>query len=57
MERGDLNKRIVVVDDDPSVQEVTRAYLEKDGYLVYLATPGTEGLAIFVGPQAYISPR
>ncbi len=46
MERGDLNKRIVVVDDDPSVQEVTRAYLEKDGYLVYLAATAAEGLAI-----------
>jgi len=38
------NKKIVVVDDDPSVQEVVRAYLEKDGYLVYIA--GTAGEAI-----------
>jgi len=41
-----LNKRVVVVDDDPSVQEVVRAYLERDGYLVYVAGTGSEGLAI-----------
>ena len=40
------NKRIVVVDDDPSVQEVTRAYLERDGYLVYVAATAAEGLAL-----------
>ena len=39
------NKKIVVIDDDPSVQEVVRAYLEKDGYLVYVAGTATEGLA------------
>ena len=26
-----INKKVVIVDDDPSVQEVTRAYLERDG--------------------------
>ena len=40
------NKKIVVVDDDPSVQEVVRAYLERDGYLVYVAGTAAEGLAI-----------
>jgi DNA-binding response OmpR family regulator len=40
------NKKVVVIDDDPSVQEVTRAYLERDGYLVYLAGTASEGLAI-----------
>ena len=40
------NKKVVVVDDDPSVQEVTRAYLERDGYLVYVAGTAGEGLAI-----------
>ena len=43
---GDVNKRIVVVDDDPSVQEVVRAYLERDGYLVYVAGTGNKGLAL-----------
>ncbi len=40
------SKKIVVVDDDPSVQEVVRAYLERDGYLVYVAGTAAEGLAI-----------
>ena len=40
------NKKVVVVDDDPSVQEVTRAYLERDGYLVYVAGTAAEGLSV-----------
>lgn len=43
---GQVNKKIVVVDDDPSVQEVVRAYLEKDGYLVYVAGTADAGLAL-----------
>ena len=42
----DENKRVVVVDDEPSVQEVVRAYLEKDGYHVFVAGTGGEGLAL-----------
>jgi DNA-binding response OmpR family regulator len=42
----DLNKKIVLIDDEPSVQEVVRGYLEKDGYLVYVAANGREGLAL-----------
>ena len=40
------NKKIVVIDDETSVQEVVRGYLEKDGYLVYVAGNGREGLAL-----------
>ena len=40
------NKRIVVVDDDPSVQEVVRSYLERDGYQVYVSSSGDDGLAL-----------
>ena len=40
------NKKVVVVDDDPNVQEVTRAYLERDGYLVYVAGTAGAGLAV-----------
>jgi len=43
---GQPNKRIVVIDDDPSVQEVVRAYLEKDGYHVFVAGTATEGLRL-----------
>ena len=40
------NHRIVVIDDEPSVQEVVKAYLEKDGYDVSVAGNGAEGLAL-----------
>ena len=40
------NKKIVVIDDEQSVQEVVRAYLEKDGFMVYVAGTGSEGLAL-----------
>jgi DNA-binding response OmpR family regulator len=43
---SEQNKKVVVVDDDPSVQEVVRAYLERDGYLVYVAATAGEGLAV-----------
>ena len=41
-----MNKKVVVIDDEVSVQEVVRGYLEKDGYLVYVAGNGKDGLAI-----------
>ena len=40
------NKKIVVIDDEPSVQEVVRGYLEKDGYHVFVAGNGLDGLAL-----------
>jgi len=40
------NKSVVVVDDDRSVQEVARAYLERDGYRVWIAPSGEEGLRL-----------
>ena len=43
---GEINKKVVIVDDDASVQEVVRGYLEKDGYLVFLAGTAREGLAV-----------
>lgn len=46
VDQNELNKRIVVIDDDSSVQEVVRAYLERDGYLVYVGGTGGEGLSI-----------
>lgn len=41
-----MNKKVVVIDDEPSVQEVVRGYLERDGYLVYVAGNGSDGLAL-----------
>jgi DNA-binding response OmpR family regulator len=42
----EMNKRVVVIDDELSVQEVVRGYLERDGYLVYVAGNGRDGLAL-----------
>jgi DNA-binding response OmpR family regulator len=44
--RSEPNKKIVVIDDDPSVQEVVRAYLERDGYLVFVAGTAGAGLEL-----------
>jgi len=38
------NEKILVVDDDPDLVEVIRLTLEADGYQVFSATSGTEGL-------------
>ncbi len=40
------NKTVVVIDDEPSVREVARAYLEKAGYRVHVAINGRDGLAL-----------
>ncbi len=40
------NRKIIVIDDERSVQEVVRAYLERDGYLVYVAANGQDGLSL-----------
>ncbi len=40
------NKRIVVIEDEPSVQKIARLYLERDGYEVLSAGTGAEGLAL-----------
>ncbi len=42
----EMTNTIVVIDDEPSVQEVVRAYLERDGYDVRVARDGREGLAL-----------
>ena len=40
-----MTHRILVVDDDPTVSDVVRRYLEQDGYQVRLAADGAEALA------------
>jgi DNA-binding response OmpR family regulator len=39
-----MNERILIIDDEPSIHEVARAYLERDGFIVYSAHDGREGL-------------
>jgi DNA-binding response OmpR family regulator len=41
-----VNERILIIDDDAVVQEVARAALERDGYIVHSATGGDEALAL-----------
>ena len=41
-----MNERILLIDDEPSVHEVVRAYLEREGFIVYSATNGREGLEL-----------
>jgi two-component system response regulator RegX3 len=41
-----MNERILIVDDEPSIHEVARAYLERDGFIVYSAHDGREGLEL-----------
>ena len=38
--------KIVVIDDEESVRDVVRAYLEKDGFRVHVAANGLDGLAL-----------
>jgi len=41
-----VNERILIIDDDAVVQDVARASLERDGYIVHSAMAGDEGLAL-----------
>ncbi len=43
-----LNKtKILVIDDDKSISEVVKLYLEKEGYEVYIAEDGIDGVNKF----------
>jgi len=41
-----MSRRILVVDDEPSVADLIRAILEDEGYLVAIARDGARGLAM-----------
>jgi len=41
-------KKILVIDDDPSIQEILRIILERSGYKVYRAIDGEEAVNQFV---------
>jgi len=41
-----VNERVLIVDDEPSVHEVVRAYLEREGFIVLSATNGRDGLRL-----------
>ncbi|MFC8845876.1 MULTISPECIES: response regulator transcription factor [unclassified Micromonospora] len=44
-----MGHRVLVVDDDPTVSDVVRRYLEQDGCEVRLAADGADGLAAIAG--------
>jgi DNA-binding response OmpR family regulator len=46
-----VNERIVIIDDEPWVHEVVRGYLEREGYIVYSAMTGREGLELAQSKQ------
>jgi DNA-binding response OmpR family regulator len=48
-----VNERVLIIDDEPWVHDVVRAYLERDGFIVYGAQTGGEGLdlALTKGPD------
>lgn len=42
-----LDTKILIVDDDPNINELLKIYLEKEGYDVKSATDGVEGINFF----------
>ena len=46
-----MNERILVVDDEASIQEIVRAYLEREGFIVYTASDGKEALDLAARKQ------
>ena len=41
-----MNERILIIDDEPAVHDVLRAYLERDGYIVHSSREGRDGIAM-----------
>jgi DNA-binding response OmpR family regulator len=39
-----MSERVLLIDDDVTVHEIARPYLERAGYLVYSATNGRDGI-------------
>ncbi len=54
---GEPGKKILIVDDDSSIQELIRIILSKNGYHVFQATDGEEGVRKFleVKPDLVVS--
>jgi DNA-binding response OmpR family regulator len=41
-----MSDRVLLIDDDVAVHEIVRTYLEREGYIVYAAMTGLDGLEI-----------
>ena len=46
-----MSIRILVADDEPSILEVVKLYLEKEGFIVYAVSDGEQALAIEMESQ------
>lgn len=42
-----MSNKILVVDDDANIRELLRLYLQREGYSLFLAANGSEGLTVF----------
>jgi len=42
-----MNKKILIIEDEKSIQNIIRAFLEDAGYSVVLADDGVDGIAKF----------
>lgn len=45
--------RILIIEDEPAIAEVEKAYLTRDGYEVEMATDGLEALELFYANPAF----
>ena len=52
-----VREKVLVVDDEPSIREVTQKTLERHGYQVLLAGDGPEALAVHPTASATVSRR
>jgi len=46
-EKGEMNKKVLIIEDDNNIAELLRLYMEKDGFTVTLAENGAVGLEEF----------
>lgn len=49
-----MNLKVLVVEDDRKIASITKMYLERDGYEVYLAETGTQGLSLARAHRPYL---
>ena len=42
-----MEYNILIIEDEPSVSEMVKEYLEKENYRIHIATDGEDGLRAF----------
>ena len=43
-----MQKNILIIEDELNILRILSSYFEKDGYTVFQATDGKEGLSLFL---------